>query len=105
MDGVPSANESTPYLMLLEPQTDMFEAEMQYVLGNDWYLMFSTHVLHPSTAEEGYLANFIEYNISNYDLKEPLSVTEGRPIRVFVVDAAWDGVVQRLLQRYPTNVQ
>jgi len=99
-DGNPPGNEMIPYVILREPQKTMFESEAFYAVGDDLVLGFSPSICHPTTRDEDYLAGLIAKNVSDYGIKQPSLVPERRPIRVFVIDNAWDGVVQKLLGRY-----
>ena len=105
ISGTPPDDESYPFLTLREPQRGMFESEIRYEISPSTYLCFGINICYPSTRREDYLKDLIERGISDFGLVDSQIVPEGEPIRIFVMDNAWDCVVQNLLDRYPTSTQ
>ena len=101
INGNPPKGEPYPHLRLRERQEHFPEGEIEYHT-NEGGKDITKGICHPSGKPAEELVPIIEQMVANGMNKEGTfyTTTPGDPIKVFVVDSAWDQVAKRLVDMY-----
>ncbi len=101
VEGQPEESETFPYLTLRGVQERGLESEMRYHLSQR-SSVGTAGVAHPSTMGTDELVNLIEGTVAgNMAAEERVFQTQaGTPIKVYVLDSAWNEVATTLAAKY-----
>jgi len=99
--GEPNRKEPFPYVSLQEKQPNLLSSEITYhhAIGLSTKTM---NVLHPSTRGEDELVGIIEKFVGTNMIHDGriFHTQPGKPIKIFVIDPAWQGVADTLVTKY-----
>lgn len=98
----PTVADKFPYIVLSAPRFILEQSEISYKYSpSHWRATRAT--CHPSRQDQDFLVREIELMVGrDMDLEgELIETTPGRPIKVFIVDDAWNPIAQELVEKYP----
>jgi hypothetical protein len=101
INNKPADSEPFPYLTLEEQFNRIYESQITYRFGHTG-AMITSGVTHPSTMGKDELVGILEEMVGSclpLDGKR-FSTQQGNPIKVFVIDPAWNDVEAALAAKY-----
>ena len=104
IQGMPVAEDKFPYVVLGFPRQILGQSEISYNYSPSHYRV-TREIRHPSTHKSGLLIREIELMVGrDMELEgKVIRTTPGQPIKVFVLDRAWNLITKELTEKYPSK--